>query len=197
MPKLQIQTIAPLAIIAVTLMSLAVLNHNQTDPLPTVPTNISVTSEKSSSPSPINELRLGKPGVQISQVSESTYNMEMNQERDIEIQLETKINSGVLTVHLQSDPGIDLISEQSSWTFELSNNQSVLSLPVSVYANSNGKHYLNIFTQYVAENGNASSKALATAFKVGYSQESSKTLQKQTQVSSQAVISLPNTETIY
>ena len=137
----------------------------------------------------------GKPGAEVHQADDSRYYFDLFEERDITLQLQSAYQAGELTVDIETDEGIVLVSEQSHWTLSLTEPQKV-ALPVRIYGATEGRHHIHIFVTHTDSNGHIASRALANQVDVGvasldvYAYKSNKAAMP-------SEVSMPAQETIY
>jgi hypothetical protein len=139
----------------------------------------------------------GKPSASIELVSEGIYALGLMQPKSLEVVLQSHLTEGTVTVTIQTDGPLQLVSATREWSFDLAKNQE-MTLPIEVIANSGGVHHMNIFIEHQAVDGTQTPRALAVEFKVGSGVEP---VYSKQEISASAtyptVISLPVAEEIY
>lgn len=108
----------------------------------------------------------GKPGADIFNDNSAAYFLDVHEQKEIELSLSTEHTDGIVSVHIEADDGLMLVSEIADWEFEI-DGPTKFHLPVTVYGASEGKNYVHIFTTHTDEYGHVTSRAMAQQVDVG------------------------------
>lgn len=108
----------------------------------------------------------GKPGAEVFLEGRQTFTLEAGQAKTVTLKLRSDNTSDKLWVDIQPSPGLTLISATQQWQLDLSEKQQLV-LPVEVMAHEDGEHYLHLYVTQRNAEGQLSTRALASAFKLG------------------------------
>lgn len=107
-----------------------------------------------------------KPGADISIVSREFVGLNPGEIKDFSVDLLAADQTGQLTIELQPEKGLQLLSGQQHFVFNLADS-SAITLPVQLRAAQAGSWVLNVIATITDAEGHASSRALALIVQVG------------------------------
>lgn len=114
-----------------------------------------------------NYRSVGKPGSAVaSVVGSARFTFSPQETQTLQLQLQSPLKEGLLTVNLDHDPGLAVADMPRSWQFDL-NEPSPITLPVTVTANDNGQQYLHLVIHHQVDGHVIESRALAVEIQVG------------------------------
>ncbi len=137
----------------------------------------------------------GKPGADVVNQNTTGYFLDVFEERDLTLTLSTEHANGALTIDLETDEGLMLISEKSHWKINIDQPQAI-NLPIRLYGAAEGRHHVHIFITHTDIEGKVTARALAQQVDVGTgSLETQRYKSAKVQHASEVV--LPAAEEIY
>jgi hypothetical protein len=137
----------------------------------------------------------GKPGTEVSLLSDAQQSLPLLQTSQVKLQLQSHLTQGQLRVTLETSPQLQLLNGAAEVVFDLEQGRP-LELPLALRAETEGLHHVHMFIEHRDPSGISTARALAAEFRVGAA-PMEKLFDKQvTLADADRLISLPGRESI-
>lgn len=162
--------------------------HGHEDPAPALQHDSTLRHKEFTHESP------GKPGAAVRFIGPSVTTMDVHEQQQLLLTLAVDTPQSV-QVSVQTDDGLTLLSARTRWEF--SNAFGEIEVPLEIYAETDGNHFVHLFITTTDPDGRQAARAMAMQVRVGTQVMASMQVQMQhKQATEAAYVSLPAVETL-
>ena len=183
----------------VIIASILIYGYGKQPSSESIPSTAAISSSDEASSSSKKETKkshpIAKPGAAVNLKSTEPLYAAAPGVYEYQVQLVSPNSSGKMIVNVSANDGVDIVSAERQFEFELQGNGEY-TVPLKLYASSSGRFYIQFNVAIVADE-KTTKRVITAIFQVGEpSVKTQKTAAKRASSDVESVISLPAQETI-
>lgn len=183
----------------VIIASILIYGYGKQPSSESIPSTAAISSSDEASSSSKKEAKkshpIAKPGAAVNLKSTEPLHAAAPGAYEYQVQLVSPNSSGKMIVNVSANDGVDIVSAERQFEFELQENGEY-TVPLKLYASSSGRFYIQFNVAIVADE-KTTKRVISAIFQVGEPLvKTQKTAAKSASSDVESVISLPAQETI-